>query len=134
MPSSVTFERQIEIIRHKFRKDAAALAFVDSFDAAIEEIDEWFGVSGLMRNGKLRTLTRTVVFQAGGDLRRRLIRALLTRYSSVDFLKWYVINIQYRRGSTQNGKRNGERIGNARSGSKSCTPARACPVSAHRCW
>ncbi len=95
MPSSVTFERQIEIIRYKFRKDAAALAFVDSF------------VSGLMRNGKLRTLTRTVVFQAGGDLRRRLIRALLTRYSSVDFLKWYAINIQYRRGSTQNGRRNG---------------------------
>ena len=107
MPSSVTFERQIEIIRHKFRKDAAALAFVDSFEAAIEEIDEWFGVSGLMRNGKLRTLTRTVVFQTDRDLRRRLIRALLTRYSSVDFLKWYVINIQYRRGSTQNGRRNG---------------------------
>ena len=107
MPSSVTFERQIEIIRYKFRKDAGALAFVDNFEAAIEEIDEWFGVSGLMRNGKLRTLTRTVVFQAEGDLRRRLIRALLTRYSSVDFLKWYVINIQYRRGSTQNGRRNG---------------------------
>ena len=107
MPSSVTFERQIEIIRHKFRKDAGALAFVDNFEAAIEEIDEWFGVSGLMRNGKLRTLTRTVVFQTDRDLRRRLIRALLTRYSSVDFLKWYVINIQYRRGSTQNGRRNG---------------------------
>jgi len=107
MPSSVTFERQIEIIRYKFRKDAGALAFVDNFEAAIEEIDEWFGVSGLMRNGKLRTLTRTVVFQTDRDLRRRLIRALLTRYSSVDFLKWYVINIQYRRGSTQNGKRNG---------------------------
>ena len=40
MPSSVTFERQIEIIRHKFRKDAGALAFVDNFEAAIEEIDE----------------------------------------------------------------------------------------------
>ena len=39
MPSSVTFERQIEIIRYKFRKDAAALAFVDSFEAAIEEIE-----------------------------------------------------------------------------------------------
>src|SRR5207244_607821 len=76
MPSSVTFERQIEIICYKFRKDAAALAFVDSFEAAIEEIDEWFGVSGLMRNGKLRTLTRTVVFQTDRDLRRRLIRAL----------------------------------------------------------
>jgi len=107
MPSSVTFERQIEIIRHKFRKDAGALAFVDNFEAAIEEIDEWFGVSGLMRNGKLRTLTRTVVFQTDRDLRRRLIRALLTRYSSVDFLKWYAINIQYRRGPTQNGRRNG---------------------------
>ena len=42
MPSSVTFERQIEIIRYKFRKDAAALAFVDSFDAAIEHsIPAW---------------------------------------------------------------------------------------------
>jgi len=107
MPSSVTFERQIEIIRYKFRKDAGALAFVDNFEAAIEEIDEWFGVSGLVQNEKLRTLTRKIVFEAKGDLRQRLKRALLTRYSSVDFLKWYVINIQYRRGSTQNGKRNG---------------------------
>src|SRR2546428_6146996 len=83
MPSSVTFERQIEIIRHKFRKDAGALAFVDNFEAAIEEIDEWFGVSGLVRNEKLRTLTRKIVFEAKGDLRQRLKRALLTHYSSV---------------------------------------------------
>ena len=107
MPSSVTSERQIEIIRHKFRKDAGALAFVDNFEAAIEEIDEWFGVSGLVRNEKLRTLTRKIVFEAKGDLRQRLKRALLTHYSSVGFLKWYVINVQYRRGSAQNGIRNG---------------------------
>src|SRR5438876_7626890 len=111
MASRVTFERQIEIIRYKFRKDAAALAFVDNFEAAIEEIDEWFGVSDLVRNGKLRTLTRSVVCQTDRDLRQRLKRALLTHYSSVDFLKWYVVNIQYRRGSTQNGRRNGYRIG-----------------------
>src|SRR5438309_10844976 len=107
MPSSVTFERQIEIILYKFRMDAGALAVVNNFEAAIEEIDEWFGVSGLVRNEKLRTVTRKNVFEAKGDLRQRLKRALLTRYSSVHLLKWYVINIQYRRGSTQNGKRNG---------------------------
>src|SRR5438132_10415429 len=39
MPASVTFERQIEIIRHKLRKDAGALAFMDNFEAAIEEIE-----------------------------------------------------------------------------------------------
>src|SRR2546427_323098 len=93
--------------RFERQKDAGALAFVDNFEAAIEEIDEWFGVSGLVRNEKLRTLTRKIVFEAKGDLRQRLKRALLTHYSSVGFLKWYVINVQHRRGSAQNGIRNG---------------------------
>jgi hypothetical protein len=90
----IPFDRQMEILRHKFRKDAGALELVSGYQAAIETIDGWFLSSGLTANEQLRKLIRRVFQECQGDLQRRVLNALHARYRREMDVRLFVINLQ----------------------------------------
>jgi hypothetical protein len=82
MAQQITYERQLEILRYRFRKDEATLKKVTEFEAAVEQINnERFELPN-KADRELRELIYSVLSESNYEIRWRLLQAIRTRFGN----------------------------------------------------